>query len=137
MNAATTRLYKSTPISLLPALSFSLSPTHLSFVPLSIFVSFSHHIGYMRISTVAVPLLAAITVAYAGGDEYHHGHHHGHHHHDHDQHTKFPELKECAAVDDRAQQIKDAFVHAYNGYRQYAWGADELLPLTNKPSNSR
>lgn len=90
----------------------------------------------MRISTVAVPLLAAITVAYAGGDEYHHGHHHGHHH-DHDQHTKFPELQECAAVDDRAKQIKDAFVHAYNGYRQYAWGADELLPLTNKPSNSR
>lgn len=89
----------------------------------------------MRITTFAVPLLAATSsVAYAGGDEYHHRHHNHHHH---DQSTHFPEFKECAAVDDRAQQVKDAFVHAYNGYRQYAWGADELLPLTNKPSNSR
>lgn len=135
MNAAT-RLYKSTPISLLRALSLSLPPIFHSFLfPFSF--PFSHRIGYMRITTVAVPLLAAITVAYAGGDEYHrHGHQH-HHHHDNDQHTKFPDFKECEAVDDRAKQIKDAFLHAYNGYREYAWGADELLPLTNKPSNSR
>src|ERR1700689_4561076 len=32
-----------------------------------------------------------------------------------------------------AQQVRDQFLHAWNGYRQYAWGHDELRPLTNQP----
>ncbi|MBD3854894.1 MAG: glycoside hydrolase family 47 protein, partial [Acidobacteria bacterium] len=30
-----------------------------------------------------------------------------------------------------AQQVKAEFLHAWNGYRQYAWGHDALLPLSN------
>lgn len=32
-----------------------------------------------------------------------------------------------------AAQIRAQFLHAWNGYRQYAWGHDELRPLTNQP----
>jgi ER degradation enhancer, mannosidase alpha-like 2 len=32
-----------------------------------------------------------------------------------------------------AQHVRDQFLHAWNGYRQYAWGHDELRPLSNKP----
>jgi mannosidase alpha-like ER degradation enhancer 2 len=32
-----------------------------------------------------------------------------------------------------AQQVRDQFLHAWNGYRKYAWGHDELRPLSNKP----
>lgn len=32
-----------------------------------------------------------------------------------------------------ANRIRDQFLHAWNGYHQYAWGHDELLPLSNKP----
>jgi ER degradation enhancer, mannosidase alpha-like 2 len=32
-----------------------------------------------------------------------------------------------------AQQVRDQFLHAWNGYRHYAWGHDELRPLSNKP----
>ena len=37
----------------------------------------------------------------------------------------------------RAEAIKEAFQHAYNGYRLHAWGSDELLPKSNGSSNSR
>lgn len=37
----------------------------------------------------------------------------------------------------RAKAIKEAFQHAYNGYRLHAWGSDELLPKSNGSSNSR
>lgn len=37
----------------------------------------------------------------------------------------------------RAKAIKEAFQHAYNGYRLHAWGSDELLPRSNGSSNSR
>jgi hypothetical protein len=37
--------------------------------------------------------------------------------------------------DARAQRVKDAFIGAYGHYRKYAFGADELLPLSNKPRN--
>lgn len=30
-----------------------------------------------------------------------------------------------------AASVREAFVHAWRGYEQHAWGADELLPLTN------
>jgi mannosidase alpha-like ER degradation enhancer 2 len=29
-----------------------------------------------------------------------------------------------------AQQVRDEFLHAWNGYKQYAWGHDELRPLS-------
>ena len=32
-----------------------------------------------------------------------------------------------------AQQVREEFLHGWNGYRQYAWGHDELRPLSNKP----
>lgn len=32
-----------------------------------------------------------------------------------------------------AKQIRDQFLHAWNGYHQYAWGHDELSPLSNQP----
>ena len=31
----------------------------------------------------------------------------------------------------RAEQVKEAFRHAYHGYEQYAFPHDELLPLSN------
>ncbi|KAG8997169.1 hypothetical protein FRB93_000455 [Tulasnella sp. JGI-2019a] len=35
----------------------------------------------------------------------------------------------------RAQEVKDAFIHAYRGYEAYAFPADELLPLTRGGAN--
>ena len=32
-------------------------------------------------------------------------------------------------------KVKDAVRHAWKGYKQYAWGADELKPLTREPKN--
>jgi glycosyl hydrolase family 47 len=32
-----------------------------------------------------------------------------------------------------ANQVRDAFLHAWRGYRQYAWGHDDLNPLSRKP----
>jgi len=37
--------------------------------------------------------------------------------------------------DERAQRVKDAFVGAYGHYRKYAFGADEVFPLSNLPRN--
>ncbi|KAG2172546.1 hypothetical protein INT44_002561, partial [Umbelopsis vinacea] len=33
----------------------------------------------------------------------------------------------------RREAIKDGFKHAWGGYKQYAMGHDELMPVTNKP----
>jgi ER degradation enhancer, mannosidase alpha-like 2 len=41
-----------------------------------------------------------------------------------------PDVPPPAAM---AQQVRDQFLHAWNGYRHYAWGHDELRPLSNKP----
>jgi mannosyl-oligosaccharide alpha-1,2-mannosidase len=35
----------------------------------------------------------------------------------------------------RAEQVKAAFVHAYNGYEEHAWKWDELKPLTSRGQN--
>ena len=32
-----------------------------------------------------------------------------------------------------AKQVREQFVHAWEGYRKYAWGHDELMPLSHKP----
>src|SRR5262249_50816268 len=29
-----------------------------------------------------------------------------------------------------AEQVRSEFLHAWNGYKQYAWGHDELTPLS-------
>lgn len=36
----------------------------------------------------------------------------------------------------RAEQVKEAFLHAYRGYQQYAAPSDELLPITNTAVNN-
>lgn len=35
----------------------------------------------------------------------------------------------------RAEQVKEAFLHAYRGYQQHAASCDELLPITNTSVN--
>eukprot|EP00929_Paragymnodinium_shiwhaense_P118299 TRINITY_DN90237_c0_g1_i1.p1 TRINITY_DN90237_c0_g1~~TRINITY_DN90237_c0_g1_i1.p1 ORF type:complete len:874 (+),score=114.23 TRINITY_DN90237_c0_g1_i1:164-2785(+) len=35
-----------------------------------------------------------------------------------------------------AQDVKKAFLHAWHGYKKYAWGLDELQPLTKKGRDS-
>lgn len=38
---------------------------------------------------------------------------------------------------DKAGAIKEAFTHSWDGYVKYAFGKDELRPLSNTGSNSR
>lgn len=40
-------------------------------------------------------------------------------------------------LDHRAEAIKNAFKHAWKGYSDYAYGHDELRPLTNGTTDSR
>ncbi|KAJ8495292.1 hypothetical protein ONZ45_g12916 [Pleurotus djamor] len=37
---------------------------------------------------------------------------------------------------ERAHQVRQAFLHAYEGYRKHAWGHDELKPLTGEGVNN-
>ena len=37
--------------------------------------------------------------------------------------------------DSRAQAVLAAFQHAFDGYEQYAWGADEFKPRSGQPKN--
>ncbi|HET6896282.1 MAG TPA: glycoside hydrolase family 47 protein [Candidatus Baltobacteraceae bacterium] len=34
-----------------------------------------------------------------------------------------------------ADEVRREFLHAWNGYKQFAWGADEVLPVSGKPKN--
>ncbi len=34
-----------------------------------------------------------------------------------------------------AAQVREEFLHAWNGYKRFAWGADEVAPLSGKPKN--
>lgn len=34
-----------------------------------------------------------------------------------------------------AGQVRDEFLHAWSGYKQFAWGADEVAPVSGKPKN--
>jgi mannosyl-oligosaccharide alpha-1,2-mannosidase len=45
---------------------------------------------------------------------------------------KFPVEKPIARAERqrRALAVKDAFLHAYGGYKKYAWAKDELAPVT-------
>lgn len=38
-----------------------------------------------------------------------------------------------ADADAMADRVRQAFLHAWHGYRQYAWGHDDLDPLSRKP----
>ena len=40
--------------------------------------------------------------------------------------------RSAAAV---AAQVRDEFLHAWNAYKRFAWGADEVLPISGKPKN--
>lgn len=42
--------------------------------------------------------------------------------------SSFPECN--TNINANAQAVKDAFTNAYEGYRRYAWGHDELLPVS-------
>jgi mannosyl-oligosaccharide alpha-1,2-mannosidase len=42
-----------------------------------------------------------------------------------------------ATFDNRADIIKNAFKHAWSGYSTFAYGHDELEPLTNGTTDSR
>ncbi|HEY6446861.1 MAG TPA: glycoside hydrolase family 47 protein [Acidobacteriaceae bacterium] len=44
-----------------------------------------------------------------------------------------PSAPAAPSQSEMAQQVRDQFLHAWNGYHQYAWGHDELRPLSNKP----
>lgn len=35
------------------------------------------------------------------------------------------------------EAVKEAFRHSWNGYKQYAWGYDELLAVSKRGGNSR
>jgi hypothetical protein len=37
----------------------------------------------------------------------------------------------------QAEAIKEAYTHSWNGYVQFAFGHDELLSVSNQPSDSR
>ena len=34
-----------------------------------------------------------------------------------------------------AQQVRDEYVHAWNGYKRFAWGFDEVAPISGKPKD--
>ncbi|CAG8439304.1 7440_t:CDS:10 [Ambispora leptoticha] len=38
---------------------------------------------------------------------------------------------------ERAEYVKEAFVHSFNGYKQHAWGYDEVRPVTGSTRNTR
>jgi len=40
------------------------------------------------------------------------------------------EARVRVSVDEDKECVKKAFLHAYSGYRKYAWGSDELCSLT-------
>ncbi|RDW85195.1 alpha-1,2-mannosidase-5 [Coleophoma cylindrospora] len=47
------------------------------------------------------------------------------------QHIFGPESASARAIrTDRQRQVRDAFVHAWNGYKKHAWLHDEVMPLT-------
>ncbi|GAA5811297.1 hypothetical protein MFLAVUS_004730 [Mucor flavus] len=46
-------------------------------------------------------------------------------------------LSACASTNPQSDKVKEAFVFAYNAYKKYAWGHDELLPLSKSYSDSR
>ena len=52
-------------------------------------------------------------------------------------HSNIPRADNHTLNRDRADAVKAAFVHAWNGYKQYAFPHDELHPVSNGFSDSR
>eukprot|EP01137_Pigoraptor_chileana_P020736 Opistho-2@83502 len=46
------------------------------------------------------------------------------------------QFKPIRPSQDRRRAVRDAFLHAWRGYRQYAWGHDEIQPRTNGTNDS-
>ncbi|KAA8914616.1 glycoside hydrolase [Sphaerosporella brunnea] len=46
-------------------------------------------------------------------------------------------IKRATSDEDRAAAIKEAFRHSWNGYKKFAWGHDELYPVSNRAGDSR
>lgn len=46
-------------------------------------------------------------------------------------------LAQCASTNPRSEKIKQSFLLAYDGYKKFAWGHDELLPVSHGYSDSR
>jgi len=38
-------------------------------------------------------------------------------------------------MDEKREAIRKAFLHAWGGYKRYAWGSDELKPISKKKEN--
>lgn len=51
--------------------------------------------------------------------------------------NKINKLDACKSSNFESEQIKEAFLFAYNGYKDHAWGHDELLPVSKSYSDSR
>jgi hypothetical protein len=45
-----------------------------------------------------------------------------------------PQTTPVPSQPEMATQIREQFLHAWNSYRQYAWGHDELRPSPTSPS---
>lgn len=46
-------------------------------------------------------------------------------------HGILPPTKASVLWNSRAEEVKDAFLHAYRGYMEFAAGHDELLPMSD------
>lgn len=46
-------------------------------------------------------------------------------------------ISACRPLDGRAEKIRESFYYAYSGYKKFAFGHDELLPVTNGFSDTR
>lgn len=51
--------------------------------------------------------------------------------------ARIPPLYKKQSTTDKALAIKEAFNHSWDGYVKYAFGMDELRPVSNSGSNSR
>lgn len=47
-----------------------------------------------------------------------------------------PSASAVAVNEYRRQQVRQAFLHAWSGYERYAWGHDEIRPVTNATNDS-
>ena len=46
-----------------------------------------------------------------------------------------PQGESTAIWDERAEAVKQAFIHAYHGYEKHAFGKDEIRPLSKNTVN--
>ncbi|KAI6101362.1 glycoside hydrolase family 47 protein [Pisolithus sp. B1] len=54
----------------------------------------------------------------------------------HDAEDPPPRLPQSPSSSARSDAVRDAFLHAYKGYTQYAWGYDELRPKSGGRANN-